>query len=120
MRCPVPRVPLPRDCAGFSDGDSRFMADRPGGFVHIDDTSPAGAEALRKLANQELACAGLTDAGPEKFFTRRAGDGRWCPDCSRLWNRWNAACPKCGRETAPEAEMRPPPRAVNATQGPAA
>jgi hypothetical protein len=97
------RVHLPRDCAGFADGDHRFMGERgPGSFVHLDESSPAGAEALRKLANQELACAGLTDCGPEKFFARRTGDGRVCEHCRRIWFRWSLVCPRCGRDTAPE------------------
>jgi hypothetical protein len=100
----MPRVHLPPDCAGFKDGNVRFMAERgPGSFVNIDDTTPAGAEAMRKLAAQELACAGLTDAGPEKYFTRRTGDGRRCLDCRRTWYRWSAVCPRCGRDTVPEA-----------------
>ena len=99
----MPRVLLPKDCAGFSDGDAKFMGERgPGSFVHIDDSTPVGAEALRKLAAQELACAGLADAGPEKFFTRRTHDGRVCKACRRTWFRWSVTCPKCGCDTVPE------------------
>ena len=58
------------------------MANRPGGFVNIDDTDPAGQRALAKLASQDYASAGLVDAGPEKFFVRRGPEGRWCPHCS--------------------------------------
>jgi hypothetical protein len=102
----MPRVPLPPDCAGFSDGDARFMGERgPGSFVHIDDTSPAGAQALAKLRNQEFACAGLADVGPEKFFARRGGDGRWCETCRRTWWRWSLSCPRCGDDTVPEAQI---------------
>jgi hypothetical protein len=102
----MPRVLLPRDCAGFSDGDHKFMGERgPGSFVHIDESSPAGAEALRKLAAQDLACAGLTDAGPEKYFTRRGVDGRRCGACRRTWFRWSVVCPRCGRDTVPEAQV---------------
>ena len=35
----------------------------------------------------------------------------WCAPCRRIWNRWNAVCPKCGRDTIPEAEMPEPPKA---------
>jgi|SRR6516164_6140935 hypothetical protein len=77
----------------------------PGSYVNIDDTDPAGKKALKKLAGQDYAQAGLVDAGPEKFFSRRKDDGRWCVSCNRVWNRWNHVCVKCGRPTVPEAEM---------------
>ena len=99
----MPRVLLPKDCAGFSDGDHRYMGERgPGSFVHIDESSPAGAEALRKLAAQELACAGLTDAGPEKYLPARAYGDRRCEACKRTWYRWSVVCPRCGKDTVPE------------------
>ena len=101
----MPRVLLPKDCVGFSDGDAQFVGERgPGSFVHIDDSTRVGAEALRKLAAQELACAGLADAGPEKYFPVRASGWRWCEACRRTWHRWSATCPRCGRDTIPEAE----------------
>jgi hypothetical protein len=76
-----------------------------GSYVNIDDTDPAGKRALQKLAGQDYAQAGLVDAGPEKFFSRRKDDGRWCKPCRRVWQRWSHVCPKCGRDTVPEAEM---------------
>jgi hypothetical protein len=109
----VPKVYLPPGCGGFADGDMKYMAERgPGSYVNIDDTDPAGRAAMRKLAGQDFAQAGLVDAGPEKFFSRRSGDGRWCLGCRRVWNRWNKTCPneKCGRfgePTVPESEMTP-------------
>jgi hypothetical protein len=102
----MPRVLLPRDCAGFSDDGERFMAERgPGSFLNLDDD-----RQLAKLRNQEYSSAGLADCGPEKYFTRRTLDGRWCPACRRMWNRWNDICPCCEAETVPEAEMVRPPR----------
>ena len=102
----MPRINLPPSCAGFADGDTKYMAvNGPGSFVNIDDTDPAGKRALKKLAAQDYASAGLVDAGPEKFFSRRKDDGRWCRSCNRVWNRWNAACVKCGQDTVPETEM---------------
>ena len=83
------------------------MANRPGGFVNIDDTDPAGKRALQKLASQDYASAGLVDAGPEKFFVKRGPEGRWCPACpnSTIWHSWTKTCPSCGAETVPESEM---------------
>lgn len=98
----MPRVHLPPGCGGFADGDRKYLAERgPGSFVNLDDGSPQ----LKKLAGQDYASAGLVDAGPEKFFTVRKDDGRWCKPCRRVWNRWSATCPKCGRDTVSEAEM---------------
>ena len=95
----MPRVHLPPDCAGFRDDSGRVMAERgPGSFVNLEDGSPQ----LAKLRNQGYASAGLSDAGPEKYFTRRTGDGRWCADCRRTWFRWSLACPRCGQDTVPE------------------
>ena len=103
----MPRIQLPPSCAGFADGDTKYMANRPGGFVNIDDTDPAGQRALAKLASQDYASAGLVDAGPEKFFVKRGPEGRWCPHCSAntIWHSWTKTCPECGGETVPESEM---------------
>ena len=68
----MPRVQLPPGCAGFADGNTKFMAERgAGSFVNIDDTDPVGRMALKKLAGQDYASAGLVDAGPEKFFVKQ-------------------------------------------------
>jgi hypothetical protein len=97
----VPRVNLPPGCAGFADGKRKYIAERgPGSFVNIEEGSPQ----LKKLRNQDYSSAGLVDAGPEKFFTLKH-NGRWCRDCNRIWNVWNATCLKCGQDTIPEAEM---------------
>jgi hypothetical protein len=104
----VPRVYLPPGCGGFADGDTKYMAERgPGSYVNIDDTDPAGRVAMKKLAGQDFAQAGLVDAGPEKFFSTRKDDGRWCRPCRRVWQRWSRVCPKCGEPTVPESEMTP-------------
>ena len=82
------------------------MAERgAGSFVNIDDTDPAGQRALRKLASQDYASAGLVDAGPEKFFVRRGPAGRWCKGCNTLWHSWTKTCGRCHLETIPEPEM---------------
>ena len=100
----MPRVFLPPGCAGFADGDKKYMAERgPGSFVNLDDGSPQ----LAKLAGQDYASAGLVDAGPEKFFVRRGPEGRWCPACpnNTIHHSWTRSCPHCGAGTVPESEM---------------
>ena len=64
------RVNVPPGCAGIADGDWRRMADKPGGFITLDDTDPFEKRQLQKLKNQDYASAGLVDAGPEKFVVR--------------------------------------------------
>lgn len=104
----MPRVQLPPGCAGFADGDRKYMAERgAGSFVNIDDTDPVGARALQKLRGQDYASAGLVDAGPEKFFVKQGPEGRWCPTCpnNTIFHSWTRNCPSCGGETVPESEM---------------
>ena len=104
----MPRVQLPPGCAGFADGNQKFMAERgAGSFVNIDDTDPVGRRALKKLAGQDDASAGLVDAGPEKFFIKRGPEGRWCPHCpcNTIFHSWTEFCPGCGGETIPESQM---------------
>lgn len=104
----MPRIQLPPSCGGFADGNTKYIAERgPGSFVNIDDSDPAGQRALKKLAGQDYASAGLVDAGPEKFFVRRGPEGRWCPHCpcNTIYHSWTKACPQCGGETIPESEM---------------
>lgn len=98
----MPRIFLPPGCAGFADGSKKYMAEAgPGSFVNLEDGSPQ----LAKLRNQDYAAAGLVDANAEKFFAVTKDDGRWCKPCRRVWQRWSLVCPKCGRDTIPEADM---------------
>ena len=98
----MPRVYLPPGCAGFADGNRKYMAvNGPGSFVNLEDGSPQ----LAKLRNQDYASAGLVDAGPEKFYVRRGPEGRWCRGCNTLWHPWTKVCERCDLETIPEREM---------------
>jgi hypothetical protein len=104
----MPRVNLPPGCAGFADGDRKYMAvNGAGSFVNLDDSDPVDRRALKKLAGQDYAAAGLVDAGPEKFFVKRGPEGRWCPHCpsNTIHHSWTKTCPACGGETVPESEM---------------
>lgn len=100
----MPRVNLPPGCAGFADGNKKYLAEKgAGSFVNLD--SDRDANALRKLKSQDYASAGLVDAGPQKEFildSRR--QGRWCSTCNRIWHSWTKVC-RCGNETVPESEM---------------
>lgn len=101
------RVNLPPGCAGISDGNWRRMANRPGGFINLDDTDPFEKRQLEKLKGQDYAAAGLVDANAEKFFVRKGPEGRWCPNCpvNTIWHSWTRTCPNCYGETVPESEM---------------
>ena len=104
----MPRIFLPEGCAGFADGDKKYMAERgAGSFVNLDDSDPADRRALKKLAGQDYASAGLVDAGPEKFFVKRGPEGRYCPACPNqtIWHSWTKHCPDCGADTVPESQM---------------
>lgn len=104
------KVNLPPGCAGFADGNERWMADKPGGHVNLDPTDPKDAKALKKLKNQDYASAGLVDAGPEKQFIQdKKKNGRWCGTCLFLGHSWMKTCRKCGGETIPEKDMEMPP-----------
>ena len=105
------KINLPPGCAGFADGDKKYKAERgPGSYVNLDPTDPQDARALKKLANQDYASAGLVDAGPEKqFIADKRKQGRWCQSCMRLWQSWTMECNKCHGPTVPEADVELPP-----------
>jgi hypothetical protein len=93
------RVNLPPGCMGFKASDGTRYTAKPGTSVIVEDRH------IPALRAQDYASAGLVDAGPEKFFSVRQDDGRWCKPCRRVWNRWNHVCPRCGEDTVPESEM---------------
>jgi hypothetical protein len=101
------KVNLPPGCAGIADGNWRRMADKPGGFINLDETDPVEKRQLQKLRNQDYASAGLVDAGPEKVAVRGGPEGRWCPGCpnNTIFHSWTKTCPSCDGETIPESEM---------------
>lgn len=105
------KVNLPPGCAGFADGDQKWIAEKgAGSYVTLDPTDPHDAMALRKLKNQDYASAGLVDAGPEKqFIVDKRKTGRWCSKCLFLGHSWMKTCRKCGGETIPEQDMEMPP-----------
>lgn len=89
------KVKLPPGCVGFDTRDGRKLnADRPGGTVEVSDRD---AEAINK--GQYGTTGFISATGAATFGTKR---GQRCPDCGRVWNAWNATCPKCGTETISE------------------
>ena len=50
--------------------------------------------------------AGLVSAGLGQFVSGGKKNGRWCLTCqpARLWNAWNAECPKGHGPTVPEQD----------------
>lgn len=111
------KVNLPPGCAGFADGNDKYLAVKgPGSYVNLDPTDPKDARALKKLKNQDYAVAGLVDAGPEKQFIRdNRKQGRWCRNCNFLGHSWMKECSKCHGPTVAEADMvlPPPPRGIH-------
>jgi hypothetical protein len=87
------QVHLPPGCIGFDAKDgTRYTAKKAGGTVNVDERH---AKAINEGqfggdANLVTAKGGLT------FGTKK---GRECPKCRRVWNVWNAQCPKCGEDT---------------------
>jgi hypothetical protein len=94
----VPYVNLPPGCSSlrFEDG-SRAQAGRPGGRVFL---SEAQANTVDRMDGNGTAGLVTGNTGTH-VGTKR---GRWCFSCTppRLWNAWNAQCPKCGAETQAE------------------
>ena len=97
------QVSLPPGCRGFNMQDGTSYYDRGSGRVTVADEH---APFVRRQVGGD---AGLTGHGGFRSFLGTR-DGRWCPSCRRIWNRWNAVCVKCGGDTVPEGEMpeRPP------------
>lgn len=89
------KVNLPPGCSGFDCKDgTKYTANRPGGTVTVDDRHAAAIE--RGQYGQHDFISGK---GSQTFGTKV---GMRCLPCNRLWNRWNAVCPRCGTETIPE------------------
>lgn len=76
------------------DGKS-VKATREGGRMFVEDHH---AKAINAMGGN--GDAGLVNASNRVVIgTKR---GMRCPACHRLWNAWNAECPKCQQPTVPE------------------
>ena len=93
----MPRANLPPGCFSLQMEDgTQYRARRAGGHVEVADHH---AKAINQTVGN--GDAGLVSAKGAHYIGTR--NGRWCPDCRRLWNVWNTTCVKCGGPTEPEA-----------------
>lgn len=92
------RVNLPPGNSGFTMQDGTNYSAKPGTHVDVADEH---APFIRRQVGGD---AGLVGHASARMFLGTK-NGRWCNPCRRLWNCWNATCPKCGGETIPESEM---------------
>ena len=91
----MPRVNLPPGCYGLRL-PTREVNSKPGGAVTVTDQE---ARWIAKSGNGRL---GIVSGSPATAIATKRG--MWCFDCVRLWNAWNALCPRCGEPTEPEQE----------------
>lgn len=80
------RITLPDGCRGVDMATGQYTS-RPGDTITV---STGNADLIRQRA------ARVRHGEQFAFGTRR---GRACTPCRRVWNAWNATCPKCGEPT---------------------
>jgi hypothetical protein len=92
----IPRVQLPDGCYGLDMADGKKYTARPGDYVNVSDNH------ARQIKKSFYGGSGIMRGGEQFVIGTRAG--RWCRSCApaRLWNSWNATCPRCGAETTEE------------------
>lgn len=92
----MPRIQLPDGCYGLDMADGKRYSAKPGDYVNVS----AGHAAAIKTSY--YGQSGIMRGGEQFAVGTRAG--RWCRACSpaRLWNVWNAQCPRCGHDTTIE------------------
>jgi hypothetical protein len=92
----VSTIRLPDGCTGldFADG-TKYDAPRQGGTV---DLEPGHA---RNIGTSWYGQTGVMSSSQQFSFGTK--DGRRCASCKRTWNNWSLVCPRCGRDTEPEA-----------------
>ena len=98
------RINLPPGCRGFNMQDGTPYSGTEGGHVYVED------EHAPFIQRQVGGDAGLVGSAAFRQFAGTK-DGRWCGSCRFLAQRWSVVCPRCGRDTIPEAEMPEPPKA---------
>lgn len=86
MSAGLTTMTLPEGCRGVDMASGQYTA-RPGDRIQV---SPGNADIIRQRA------AGVRRGETFAFGTRR---GRRCEPCGRLWNAWNASCPRCEMPT---------------------
>lgn len=96
-------VNLPPGCSGFTMQDGTQYRGREGGSVTVAD---GHAPYIQRQVGGD---AGLVGSAAFRQFTGTK-NGRWCQGCRFLAQHWSTACPKCGEDTIPEADMPVPPK----------
>lgn len=90
----MPRITLPDGCKGLDMADGTKYTSGAGDKV---DVSPAHAKFIKTSYYGE---SGIMHGGERtNIGTKR---GMRCDPCLRVWNAWNAECPKCGNPTVEE------------------
>ena len=97
------QVNLPEGCSSLRMQDGTRYSGREGGTVTVADEH---APHVRREVGGD---AGLVGHGSFRQFAGTQ-DGRYCPECHFLANRWSAECPRCARRgivtlTLPESQM---------------
>lgn len=92
----MPRIRLPEGCFGLDMPNGKKYTAKPGDYVNVSDAH------ARTILASSAARSGQVHGERFAMGTRT---GRWCRSCTpaRLWNAWNAVCPKCGTETIEES-----------------
>ena len=94
----MPYVNLPPGNRGLRMEDgTHYRASREGGRVEVSSEHAAAIDRIGGTGTAGLLTASFREFGGGK-------NGRWCFSCepARLWNAWNAVCPRCGAATQPE------------------
>lgn len=108
----MPYVNCPPGLASLRMEDgTRYKATRPGGRVEVSGEHAAAIDRIPGNGTAGLVTAGF------RVYGSSPKAGRWCRECSpaRLWNPWNASCPKCGSATVPEDQGPAGPAPSSAT-----
>lgn len=96
------KVTLPDGCMGleFSDGTK---VDGRAGSAEVTERQ------ARDIDKSWYRRSGVMRGGTQFSFGTKSG--RICMPCKRVWNRWNALCPRCGEQTeesGPEFSQQAP------------
>jgi hypothetical protein len=95
----MPLVTLPPGCTGLDGADgSKTPPARPGSTIEVS------SQNAKYLKNSWYGQTGVITETGFSFGTKGT---RRCEPCRRSWNVWNAVCPRCGRDTEPEATPQP-------------
>lgn len=89
------RVNLPPGCDSLKFSDGKEYYGKRGTSVVVDDRH---ARQIPKSRN-----GALDIVSNRQSLSLGTKAGRWCAACRFLAQAWSVECPRCGRETVPEA-----------------